>query len=393
MSRVQLALNVDDLDAGDHVLHQAVRHRPGQGQARLRQLRRRRAAAEAGAAGEPRPGRQHQPPRRRGRLQRQGARRDRPPDRRGAVHRRGDRHHLLLRHPGQGLGHRPRTARSGRSTPCSPTPRPSGEPAAAPGCRRGGVLCATPGGMLHASLGELLLTPDCLVRPAGSMAATLPGWRSSPHPGEQLQALRRESITVNIDVCRIDPLSRRDRAGCSAAGPRATVGNRRPSTWRRSSRRSPTRCGCGCSARSPATPAARPASATSPPAFDVSQPTISHHLKVLRDAGLLDVRASRLLGVLPRSSPTALSLARRRSCRSRRTATSIGGAGVTEHRADRPSTAGRRQALHPGPVPAGVDRRRDGRRPAAGPADPRPEHRAGHGCRSTASRCRSPSAC
>ena len=27
--------------------------------------------------------------------------------RRGPVHRRGDRHHLLFRHPGQGLGHRP----------------------------------------------------------------------------------------------------------------------------------------------------------------------------------------------------------------------------------------------------------------------------------------------
>ena len=31
-----------------------------------------------------------------------------PPVRRGAVHRRGDGHHLLLRHPGQGVGHRPR---------------------------------------------------------------------------------------------------------------------------------------------------------------------------------------------------------------------------------------------------------------------------------------------
>ncbi len=28
--------------------------------------------------------------------------------------------------------------------------------------------------------------------------------------------------------------------------------------------------------------------ATSPPAFELSQPTISHHLKVLREAGLLD---------------------------------------------------------------------------------------------------------
>ena len=33
---------------------------------------------------------------------------------------------------------------------------------------------------------------------------------------------------------------------------------------------------------------ARRASATSPPHFDLSQPTISHHLKVLHEAGLLD---------------------------------------------------------------------------------------------------------
>ena len=78
MSRVQLALNVDDLDDRNHVLLQAVQHRAGQGQARLRQLRDRRAAVEAGAAGEPRPGRHPQPPRGGGRLQRRRACRDRP---------------------------------------------------------------------------------------------------------------------------------------------------------------------------------------------------------------------------------------------------------------------------------------------------------------------------
>ena len=40
-------------------------------------------------------------------VQRHRARGDRPALRRGAVHRRGDRHHLLFRHPGQGLGDRP----------------------------------------------------------------------------------------------------------------------------------------------------------------------------------------------------------------------------------------------------------------------------------------------
>ena len=35
--------------------------------------------------------------------------------------------------------------------------------------------------------------------------------------------------------------------------------------------------------------------------FDLSQPTISHHLKVLREAGLIDVGAARHLGLLPRA--------------------------------------------------------------------------------------------
>ena len=41
-------------------------------------------------------------------------------------------------------------------------------------------------------------------------------------------------------------------------------------------------------------------------AFDLSQPTISHHLKVLHEVGLLDREQARCLGLLPRSAPTAL---------------------------------------------------------------------------------------
>ena len=67
MSRLQLALNVDDLETSIAFYSSALRHRAGQGPARLRQLRHRRAAAEAGAHREPRPGRLDQPPRRRGR--------------------------------------------------------------------------------------------------------------------------------------------------------------------------------------------------------------------------------------------------------------------------------------------------------------------------------------
>ena len=49
VSRVQLALNVSDLDEADRLLLHALRCGPGQGPPGLRQLRRRRAAAQAGA--------------------------------------------------------------------------------------------------------------------------------------------------------------------------------------------------------------------------------------------------------------------------------------------------------------------------------------------------------
>ena len=53
MSRVQLALNVSDLDAAVDFYSRLFAHRAGQAPSRLRQLRRRRAAAEAGAVREP----------------------------------------------------------------------------------------------------------------------------------------------------------------------------------------------------------------------------------------------------------------------------------------------------------------------------------------------------
>ena len=66
VSRVQLALNVADLDAGRRLLHEALRRRAGEAPSRIRQLRRRRAAAQAGAhRGRRGPG-QPEPPRRRG---------------------------------------------------------------------------------------------------------------------------------------------------------------------------------------------------------------------------------------------------------------------------------------------------------------------------------------
>ena len=56
----------------------------------------------------------------------------------------------------------------------------------------------------------------------------------------------------------------------------------------RCSRPSPTPPACGCCRWCSPTRAARRACATCCPYFDLSQPTISHHLKVLHEAGLLD---------------------------------------------------------------------------------------------------------
>ena len=40
------------------------------------------------------------------------------------------------------------------------------------------------------------------------------------------------------------------------------------------------------------------------PLFDISQPTLSHHLKKLRDAGIVGLRAARACGPTTTSSPT-----------------------------------------------------------------------------------------
>ena len=118
--------------------------------------------------------------------------------------------------------------------------------------------------------------------------------------------------------------------------------------------------------------------------FDVTQPTISHHLKVLRDAGLLDVRAPRLVGVLPD---------RPRGTQQLSSLLSVGAHARTPRRRPVRTTPrqprGRGKTVHPGPVPSGVDRCRDGRRTAAGPTDPRPRTTHWTPSRSTASRCRS----
>ena len=67
---MQLALNVDDLDEAVAFYSKLFNTEPAKLQGGLRQLRDRRAAAEAGSARESRQGRHHQPSRCRGRIQR-----------------------------------------------------------------------------------------------------------------------------------------------------------------------------------------------------------------------------------------------------------------------------------------------------------------------------------
>ncbi len=70
MSRVQLALNVDDLEQAVAFYTKLFGVEPAKRRPGYANFADRRPAAQAGAAGEPRQGRQPQPPRRGGRLQR-----------------------------------------------------------------------------------------------------------------------------------------------------------------------------------------------------------------------------------------------------------------------------------------------------------------------------------
>src|SRR4051794_24837759 len=126
------------------VLLPTVRYHPGQAAARLRELRHLRAPAQARPArGQGRRGDAHGPPGRRGRGQRPGRRRGRSLRRRRACDPGRGQHHLLLRRPGQGLGHRPRQRAVGglhRDRRRTRRPRRPHGPQALPGRRRRHLL-------------------------------------------------------------------------------------------------------------------------------------------------------------------------------------------------------------------------------------------------------------
>ena len=108
MSRVQLALNVSDLDAAIAFYSKFFDTTPAKVRPGLRQLRDRRAAAEARAHRRARRPRHVEPPRSRGRVDRRSWRRPPPDSRRRAGLRDRGRGLVLLRGAGQGVGRRAR---------------------------------------------------------------------------------------------------------------------------------------------------------------------------------------------------------------------------------------------------------------------------------------------
>ena len=105
MSRIQLALNVDDLDEVGRLLRQALRHRAGQGRPGYANFAVAEPPLKLVLIENPGQGGSHQPPRRRGRGRRHASTPSRPgsPSAGLGVHRRA-RHDLLLRQAGQVLG-------------------------------------------------------------------------------------------------------------------------------------------------------------------------------------------------------------------------------------------------------------------------------------------------
>ena len=74
---------------------------------------------------------------------------------------------------------------------------------------------------------------------------------------------------------------------CEPDGSPTRSGSMPQPSWRVGSRHSPTRCACVCCQRSSPDPRGEACVCDLAELGDVSQPTISHHLKVLKDTGLL----------------------------------------------------------------------------------------------------------
>ena len=110
-------------------------------------------------------------------------------------------------------------------------------------------------------------------------------------------------------------------------------------------------------------------------AFELSGPTICHHLKVLREAGLI-TGERRGTWVYYRVEPQRAAAAFRCADPGGRPG-DRGGARVSTQDLTAPAEerGGRGETVDPGPVPAGLDPGGDGAGSGRGPADPRPRAR------------------
>ena len=132
----------------------------------------------------------------------------------------------------------------------------------------------------------------------------------------------------------------------------------------------------------------------------LAQATVSQHLKVLKDAGLIvgEIEGLRTCYCASRERLGRAARTRRRACSPRRSRWTPMAATETVRRpatraAGRRRRGGAEEALDARPLPAALDRARDGRRARARLADPDASTTASTSCASAPSRCRSRSGC
>ncbi|AUS62626.2 hypothetical protein CBG40_14460 [Mycobacterium tuberculosis] len=202
MSRVQLALNVDDLEAAITFYSRLFNAEPAKRKPGYANFAIADPPLKLVLLENPRHRRYPQPSRCGSRLEQHRACRNRPVDRSRTGHREGDRHHVLLCHPGQGVGDRPGWGtlgglyRAGRLRDLRQ--RSSAQRHQR---RRSKHVLRRPSRRWRKRL-TVGLTPGCVSKPRSPPRATQcpPNPRSAVH---RVAACGPDSIFVNIDVCRI----------------------------------------------------------------------------------------------------------------------------------------------------------------------------------------------
>ena len=220
---------------GRRVLLQAVQRRAGQGQAGLRELRHRRATAEARPDREPRPRRHAQPPRRRSRIAATTCTPRLPGFRVRACSpkKRSERPAASPHRTRSGSPDRP--VRSGRSTPCSPTRRCSAPaPNIAPRATTPRLASAAADAASDRTSRQYLPAADDLPKP-GSDPVPLPrrllaefvGTGATRRGGRRLRDCRPATVADDVGLQLLGELDRHG-ARPGRADPAVRTGVRRP---------------------------------------------------------------------------------------------------------------------------------------------------------------------